>query len=127
MIYRWARDQFGDAVTPLSIAIRMNKEMSELLSALQYGQMEGAREECADLLVMLSQIHFILSSGCRDGTLVDDMNTKMEINKRRAWKISSDGSHQHIEENDPDHPNYTCPICDGGPGNDGVCLCPKEY
>lgn len=33
--------------------------------------------------------------------------------RRRAAKISLD-------------PNWTCPICDGGPGNNGTCNCPSE-
>jgi hypothetical protein len=31
--------------------------------------------------------------------------------------------------NQPELPfaeNHTCPICDGGPGNNGVCVCPKS-
>lgn len=25
-----------------------------------------------------------------------------------------------------DCPRYTCPVCDGGPGNDNTCLCPRS-
>lgn len=25
-----------------------------------------------------------------------------------------------------DCPRYTCPVCDGGPGNDNTCACPRQ-
>ncbi len=114
-IYDWSNRTFGSN-RAIDIAIRANKEMGELLSALQNGQMEEARMECADLIIFLAQIHHRLSPA--EITLEDDKRTKMEINVKRSWELLPDGSYQHVD---------LCPICDGGPANEGVCLCPSDF
>lgn len=98
-IYNWARETFGgDTNNPMAVAVRMNKEMSELLSALQNGQQQEALKEVADLRIFLAQVHHMLSYGGKLGTMEQHVDEKMDINVKRKWEIGKDGSHQHVEE-----------------------------
>ena len=87
----WAISKFGER-GPLEIAVRGNKEMAELISAIaneQDGQ--DIVEECADVLVFLMQISDICG-----GDLLDAFHKKMNVNVKREWKLAKDGSHQHV-------------------------------
>lgn len=87
----WAVSKFGER-SPLEIAVRGNKEMAELLSALaneQDGQ--DIVDECADVLVFLMQI----AEAC-GGDLMDAFHKKMNVNVKRRWRLAKDGSHQHV-------------------------------
>lgn len=87
----WAISKFGER-GPLEIAIRGNKEMSELLSALQNEMpKEDCVEECADVLVFLMQISEALG-----GDLIATFNKKMNVNVGRKWAKAKDGSYQHV-------------------------------
>lgn len=90
-VLAFAEDRFGEN-TPLAIAVRGNKEMSELLSALSNGTALEAdmAMECADVTIFMMQICEKLGYDLL--TLVD---TKMDINERRSWKKAADGSFQH--------------------------------
>ena len=94
-ITKWAEEKFGFN-GPLPIAIRGNKEMSELLSSLQNihtkGETRHSAMECADVLIFLFQVTERLGYDLLQ--LVDE---KMEINTKRQWEIGKDGSHQHVE------------------------------
>lgn len=96
-IYEWGHRTFGTN-SPIAVAIRMNKEMSELLTALQNGRFQEAVEELADLRIFMAQIHYMLTGPQFPKTLSDRVDEKMEINCQREWTIASDGSHQHVEK-----------------------------
>ena len=91
-VLSWAENQFG--VHPeLDIAIRGNKEMAELCSAISNGMpKEEVGEECADVAFFLIQI-------CEKNgfDLMEEVKKKLVKNKNRKWGIASDGSHQHIK------------------------------
>lgn len=91
-IFHWAKEQFG-VDDPQTVALRMLKEMAELVNALHNGKFREAREECADIYIFLAQIHFLLSGW--DWSLQDDVDVKMAINEKREWETASDGSIQH--------------------------------
>jgi len=77
----------------LEIAIRGNKEMAELISSISNRiEKKEIGEECADVAFFLIQI-------CEKNgfDLMDEVAKKLVINRKRSWKISSDGSHQHVE------------------------------
>lgn len=104
---KWSQKQITDWATknfgwngPLTIAIRGNKEMSELLSALSNddGKKPGkALEhamECADVAIFLLQICERLGYD-----LLGLVDAKMDINEKRQWGKAADGSFQHLEKN----------------------------
>lgn len=96
-IYIWAKSNFGES-SPLEIAVRMNKEMGELLSALSNKEYEVALHELPDLRVFLGQLHFILSYFCENDLCLAEMtDNKMDINDQRKWAKGKDGSFQHVE------------------------------
>lgn len=92
-VLAFAEDRFGKN-TQLGIAVRSNKEMSELLSALSNG-VTSQREiamECADIVIFMMQI--AEQAGFPLFDLVDE---KMNINIDRTWRLLPDGSHQHVD------------------------------
>lgn len=91
-ILDFAQDRFGEN-TALSIAVRGNKEMSELLSSLSHGVMSNydVAIECADIVIFMMQISEKMGYDLLQ--LVDD---KMDINVERKWGKNIDGSFQHI-------------------------------
>lgn len=92
-ILDWAKSQFGWH-SPEKIAIRGNKEMAELLSALANNKPAfEIVEECADVAVFLFQIAESLGYD-----LLGMVDMKMDINEKRTWEIGSDGSHQHVKD-----------------------------
>lgn len=90
-ITEWADKTFGQ-VNARRIAVRMNIEMAELISALEHGELEEARMECADLNVMLRQIAERLGVDLNEIT-----DQKMDINESRTWAKGKDGSFRHVE------------------------------
>lgn len=96
-IYDWAKDTFG-AHSPQAIAIRMNKEMAELLSAIENHKLKEACAELADLRVFMAQLNVILGAFANDHReIYERVDEKMDINQKREWEIAADGSHQHVE------------------------------
>ena len=85
----WSQETFGPRF-PLEIAIRMNHEVAELLSALDSGDREGALSECADIRIMLAQIEKIFGMGDGD----PHVDAKMKINRSRTWS-NKNGKMQH--------------------------------
>jgi len=95
-VWDWAYDQFG-VNNVLTLAIRGNKEMAELLQEIQTGS-KPAKEiamECADISFFLLQI--CEASGYDMMKLVAE---KLEVNKKREWARASDGSFQHVEKSE---------------------------
>jgi NTP pyrophosphatase (non-canonical NTP hydrolase) len=122
----WAQSKFGWH-GPLSIAIRGNKEMAELLSALQNDKLTSLEmaEECADVAIFLLQISQRLGFD-----LLGMIDHKMDINSLREWEIAPDGSHQHVKKKEDtkfgDHSISTF-IDPGGTGKEipycTICEC----
>ena len=102
-ISRWGWETFG-ATSAKKIAHRMAQEVEELLEAfsevpdvetpfVEPGKLKALQDECADIQIMLYQVAEEL--GAHLGTKVDE---KMEINRKRQWKLDEFGNHQHVEE-----------------------------
>lgn len=92
-ITEWSKSIFGVAQGGArEIAVRGNKEMAELLSALENGEQAKAAEECADVAIFLLQICEYLGAD-----LATEIQRKMEINRFRKWKKAEDGSFQHVD------------------------------
>ncbi len=92
-ITKWGQETF-DRPSPLALAVRGNKEMAELVSHLlnKPDEFSEIAEECADVAFFLLQICGLLGFD-----LIEEIEDKFEINKKRSWKISQDGSFQHEE------------------------------
>lgn len=90
-IWDWSRDTFGPTST-MEKAVRANKEMSELLTAVS-NKLDDVKiaEEAADITIFMMQICEQL--GYNLDSLVQD---KMNINERRKWEKKDDGSFQHV-------------------------------
>lgn len=102
-ITEWALSTFGMTPTPI-VAMRMNKEVAELLTALALGDWKEARKEAADVGVMLMQVCELLGID-----LMAAVSAKMEINAKRKWARTAAGDFQHVEEPKPSRSR--CPEC----------------
>lgn len=88
-IAQWSRDTFGE-VSVLNVAIRMNREMGELITAVNYAKRQEAEGEIADLGIFLYQL-----AHQHGVNLQDLIDAKMEINLGRKWELTPAGDHQH--------------------------------
>jgi hypothetical protein len=92
-INEWIVATFGDVSSNASVVARANQEMSELLMALIINDHHpDAIEEAADIVIIL----FRLAERERKD-LMEEVNRKMSINRKRRWKIGH-GHGYHIEE-----------------------------
>ena len=91
-ILDWSTETFGEK-SALSIAVRGNKEMSELLSALEnsVADKKEIAMECADIVIFMMQI-----AEKMDYDLLALVEMKMDINEERQWEKKADGSFQHV-------------------------------
>lgn len=55
-ITNWADETFGPVNNNFRVAARANEEMAELLRALSVGDEEKAREEAADVVIVLARL-----------------------------------------------------------------------
>lgn len=91
-ITQWANETFGPARSNLSIAIRANSEMAELLRDLALSDhSEGAATEVADVMIVLYRLLDQLGT-----TLEAEVDKKMRINRGRKWKIDGSGHGKHL-------------------------------
>lgn len=92
-ITKWSDDTFGTVRSNLSIAVRANEEMAELLSCLSRDDNDQhAREEVADVIITLCRLV------CRlGGNMVRDVDAKMEKNVLRKWTLRGDGCGDHVK------------------------------
>jgi len=91
-ISKWAVDTFGVAGTDLSVAIRANNEMAELLTALaEDDNHPKAPEECADIIIVLMRIF-----ARRGVNFWDVVEEKMGVNRARQWRLDGKGHGYHV-------------------------------
>ncbi len=73
----------------------MKREIAELEHELIYGNIRNAEFEYVDCLM------YILGSARRAGISQDKLfkafSEKLEINKKRNWKINNDKSYSHVK------------------------------
>lgn len=86
-IVAWGRETFGD--TPaMTLAIRANAEMSELLRAIDASpDSRFARPEIADVVILLVRL-----CGRLGTTVAAEVAAKMSVNRTRTWEKAPDGS-----------------------------------
>lgn len=76
----WALKTFP-ASTLKSKALHLKKEANELVRATSSSNIENLKEECADCLILLSNIAYFAGFD-----LLEQGKLKMVINKKRKWK-----------------------------------------
>lgn len=89
-ITEWSTKMFGER-SHLSTAVRANKEMAELLSALENGELEVACKEVADVVIILMQVAERLGIDLNYA-----VQYKMDVNEKRQWEKKEDGSYGHV-------------------------------
>lgn len=93
-ITAWSRQTFGEALSLATIAARANQEMAELIRKTTAPHTDHAAiaEECADVLIVM----YRLVEAC-GFDIHEEVNRKMEINRKRIWHLDGDGCGQHKE------------------------------
>ncbi len=85
----WAVETFGDAPSNLSIAVRANEEMAEMLACLMRDDNDQhAAEEAADVIITLCRMFERLGID-----IVAEVDRKMRVNRARQWEIVPGGGH----------------------------------
>jgi hypothetical protein len=93
-ISQWALDTFGPVGSNVRVAARANEEMSELLRALTVDESHPkAAEEIADIVIVLYRLATRLSVD-----LNAEVDRKMEINRKREWKLDNTGHGYHVRD-----------------------------
>lgn len=89
----WARETFGEPSSIAAVAARAMQELAELVQKLCVDENHpGAREELADVQIVLAQVATYL------GFVWEDVEDKMMVNRARRWSSSGDGVGQHIDD-----------------------------
>jgi NTP pyrophosphatase (non-canonical NTP hydrolase) len=89
----WADATFGIS-SPLRAATRMNEEVAELLAKMTVSgnSPRVIAEEVADVQIVL----YVLAG--RLGIDLDaEVNSKMQINRARKWRLDGSGCGQHVD------------------------------
>lgn len=86
----WGRETFGDA-KPRTLALRAREELDELIQAIE------AKDSDDDIVIEAADVTILLHrlAGTLGTELAEAVNTKMEINRKREWVKSGDGTGQH--------------------------------
>ena len=94
-IVKWADETFGIATIEVCF-YRMLSEHKELVEAMERGDYDSARGECADVYVTLVRLADYLGV-----PLHEEVDRKMAINRARKWRSNGDGTGQHIKDGEP--------------------------
>jgi NTP pyrophosphatase (non-canonical NTP hydrolase) len=71
---------------------RLYNEFEELEATVQRGKYQNIPNELADCLIVMYSLASILKID-----LMHEVDKKMNINRRRKWKLHGDGTGQHID------------------------------
>lgn len=92
-ISAWATATFGPVGSNLSVAVRANQEMAELMRALAIADTHPkAAEEVADIVIILYRLADRLGVD-----LHAEIDRKMAINRGRTWLLDGNGHGQHVD------------------------------
>jgi hypothetical protein len=97
----WQTETFaGEHRNILMVGVRMNKEMSELLSLLSHEADFSPEEFARRLKDELGDMQIFLDGlASRRGVSLQEARTdKMRVNRQRRWGKAKDGANQHIDE-----------------------------
>lgn len=87
----WALETFGEAPSNLSIAVRANEEMAEVLACLSRDDNDThAVEEVADVIITLCRMFERLGIDINA-----EINRKMTVNRSREWDLDGHGHGYH--------------------------------
>jgi len=87
----WATDSFGSSGSNLSVAVRANEEMAELLAKLRDRDDDPeAAIEAADVIIVLMRLFSRFEVDFND--VID---AKMQLNRKRKWRRTETGHGYH--------------------------------
>lgn len=90
-ISQWADETFGPAGSNVRVAARANEEMAELIRALAVNENHPkAAEEMADVVIIFMRLATRLGVD-----LLEQVEAKMKINRRRQWQLDGTGHGYH--------------------------------
>lgn len=92
-IVQWSKATFGECKNINRMAVRLNSELAELLAHISLEEWKKARDECADVYIVLVSLVNILGDD-----LHYRVDQKMRINRARKWQSFGDGTGQHIKK-----------------------------
>jgi len=95
-IMQWSDDTFGDRQRTIPILYHLEKEVPELIGALNIATKKGIQMEFADCFMLL----FDAAShhGLKASDIVTICNEKLEINRKRKWREPDEnGVIEHIK------------------------------
>lgn len=88
-IQKWTRDTFGPAQVE-KVYLKVMEEMGKLAVALRTGRREVGYE-LADIVITLTQL-----ANAYGVDLESYVQAKMDMNKKRTWKLRGDGTGDHV-------------------------------
>jgi NTP pyrophosphatase (non-canonical NTP hydrolase) len=73
---------------------KLAEEVGELQEAAdslgKVGSYQNIKEESADCIILLNDLAYVMGFN-----LMDEVNTKMKINRKREWNFNGDGTMSH--------------------------------
>jgi len=89
----WAKEIFGEVNSNLSIAVRANEELAELMGELSKDDKSPkAAAEIADVFIILYRLCIRL-----DIDIFAEIDKKMAINRSRTWAKDGNGHGRHVK------------------------------
>lgn len=90
-ISEWIETTFGPADSNVRVVARINEEMAELIRSVALDEShQDLGEEMADILICMYRL------ATRVGVdLNEQVDRKMEINRKRTWKLDGSGCGYH--------------------------------
>jgi NTP pyrophosphatase (non-canonical NTP hydrolase) len=92
-ITAWGEETFGPATGPDVLVARALVEMDELLEVVRAGDLAAAALETADVFILLYRVASLCGFDVQDA-----VDRKMQINRKRRWRRTGDGTGSHIKD-----------------------------
>ncbi len=90
-VTQWAEKTFGPAPDHGALVDRACLELQELRSALKAEDVEEIGSELADIIILLYRI-----AELRGLDITEQIDSKMQVNRQRAWIAKGDGTGRHV-------------------------------
>lgn len=92
-IHKWQLETFGPSANIMRTATRANEEMAELLTSVSLQETNKIGAELADVFIVLCGLASPLGFD-----ILEEVNKKMAINRKREWNFTNEGHGYHVEK-----------------------------